>query len=113
MFLAEGETYGNISKQGKGKFQIETPTAIASVKGTELDVNFDFNEEITTLTVVDGLVEFGNELGTITAGEMEAAQATEDQAVEVYEIEESDLPTWQDEEVEPTWGFILISFISI
>ena len=68
MFLSEGETYGDISKQGKGEFQIETPTAVASVKGTELDVNFDFNEELTTLTVVDGLVEFGNELGTITAG---------------------------------------------
>ncbi len=107
MFLAEGETYGDISKQGKGEFQIETPTAVASVKGTELDVNFDFNEEITTLTVVNGLVEFGNELGTITAGAMEAAQVAEAEVVEVYEIEESDLPTWQDEEVEPTWGFIL------
>ena len=30
MFLAEGETYGDISKQGKGEFQIETPTAVAS-----------------------------------------------------------------------------------
>ena len=107
MFLAEGETYGDISKQGKGTFQIETPTAVASIKGTELDVNFDFNEEITTLTVVDGLVEFGNELGMITAGAMEAAQATESQAAEVYEIQESDLPTWQDEEIEPIWGFIL------
>tara|TARA_Y100001970_G_C14242139_1_gene865591 strand:- start:2775 stop:3932 length:1158 start_codon:yes stop_codon:yes gene_type:complete len=107
MFLAEGETYGDIANQGRGQFEIETPTAVASVKGTELDVNFDFNEEVTTLTVVEGLVEFGNDLGTITAGAMEAAQVSEDEEVEVYQITESDLPTWQDEEVEPSWGFIL------
>ena len=108
MFLAEGETYGDIANQGRGQFEIETPTAVASVKGTELDVNFDFNEEVTTLTVVEGLVEFGNELGTITASTMEAAQVSEDEEVEVYQITESELPTWQEEEVEPEWGFVLI-----
>ena len=39
--LARGEAYSDIEKQGSyGEFTVKTPTAVAAVKGTELNVDF-------------------------------------------------------------------------
>ena len=61
MYIAEGEVWSTVNKQGNGEFKIETPTAVASVKGTEFDVTYDFNNSLTTLKVLSGEVEFGND----------------------------------------------------
>ena len=49
MYIAEGEAWSNVNKQGEGSLKIETPTAVASVKGTEFDVLYDFNSSSTIL----------------------------------------------------------------
>jgi len=49
-------------KKAKGLFTIETPTAIASVLGTELLVSND-NNNISHVTTLDGLVEVKSSKG--------------------------------------------------
>ena len=40
LYIADGQAWSQVSKQKYGEFQIKTPTAIASVKGTEFDLKF-------------------------------------------------------------------------
>ena len=109
MYVAEGEAWSNVSKQGNGEFKIETPTAVASVKGTEFDINYDFNNSLTTLKVLSGEVEFGNEnIGTILAGAMEGSQINNDtQEASKYKITQEDIPKWKDN-INSQWGFNII-----
>ena len=106
LYIADGQAWSQVSKQKYGEFQIKTPTAIASVKGTEFNVDFDDLEESTTLTVIEGEVLFGNDLSTVLAGAMEGATATKDEAPEKYKVEPKDLPQWQND-TDPSWGFKL------
>ena len=62
--LFVGEMYCKV-KEG-GKFEAETPSCVASVRGTEFDVACDITG-FTTLIVVEGLVDFINEFGQILA----------------------------------------------
>ena len=39
--LARGEAYSDIAQQGDGEFTVKTPTAVAAVKGTEFNIDFD------------------------------------------------------------------------
>jgi len=106
LYIADGQAWSQVSKQKYGEFQIKTPTAIASVKGTEFNVDFDDLEESTTLTVIEGEVLFGNDLSTVLAGAMEGATATKDEAPEKYKVEPKDLPQWQND-TDASWGFKL------
>ena len=106
LYIADGQAWSQVSKQKYGEFQIKTPTAIASVKGTEFNLDFDDLEESTTLTVIEGEVLFGNDLSTVLAGAMEGATATKDEAPEKYKVEPKDLPQWQND-TDPSWGFKL------
>ena len=108
LYIADGQAWSQVSKQKYGEFQIKTPTAIASVKGTEFNVDFDDLEESTTLTVIEGEVLFGNDLSTVLAGAMEGATATKNEAPEKYKVEPKDLPQWQND-TDPSWGFKLTS----
>lgn len=59
--------------QRKGEpFQVQTPTATAAIRGTEwyMEVGMDGT---TTVGVLDGKVEVGNELGTVRLGAREVA----------------------------------------
>ena len=109
MYIAEGEAWSDVSKQGSGEFKIETPTAVASVKGTEFDINYDFNNSLTTLKVLSGEVEFGNEdIGTILAGALEGSQINKDtEEISKYKITEDDIPKWKDN-INSQWGFNVI-----
>ncbi len=106
MYIAEGEAWSTVSKQGNGEFKIETPTAVASVKGTEFDVNYDFNNSLTTLKVLSGEVEFGNQdIGNILASAMEGSQITKDtKQPSKYKITQEDIPDWKDN-INSKWGF--------
>jgi len=97
MYIAEGEAWSTVSKQGGGDFKIETPTAVASVKGTEFDVTYDFNNSLTTLKVISGQVEFGNDdIGSILASAMEGSSIDKDTSEpKKYKITQDDLPKWQ------------------
>ena len=93
MYIAEGEAWSDVNKQGNGSFKIETPTAVASVKGTEFDVVYDFNSGSTMLKVISGEVEFGNDnIGNILANAMEGSEINKDtKEPSKYKITENDI----------------------
>jgi len=109
MYIAEGEAWSNVSKQGNGSFKIETPTAVASVKGTEFDVSYDFNNASTVLKVISGEVEFGNnDIGSILTNAMEGSEISKDTKEPTkYKITAKDVPKWKDN-INSKWGFDII-----
>ena len=109
MYIAEGEAWSDVNKQGNGSFKIETPTAVASVKGTEFDVVYDFNSGSTMLKVISGEVEFGNDnIGNILANAMEGSEINKDtKEPSKYKITENDIPKWQNN-IQSDWGFNII-----
>ena len=58
-------------------FRIETPTSVASVKGTEFSLLVE-EDGTTHLTVIEGTVEFMNEMGKILVEEMTTSIAALD-----------------------------------
>ena len=102
MYVSEGQVWSKVTKQNNSEFEITTPTAIASVKGTEFNIDFDDLEESTTLIVIEGEVLFGNDLSSVLAGAMEGASASKEEAPEKYKIEVQDLPQWQNN-TDPSW----------
>ena len=109
MYIAEGEAWSTVNKQGGGSFKIETPTAVASVKGTEFDVVYDFNNSSTILKVISGEVEFGNDdIGSILANAMEGSEINNNTTQpNKYKITSEDIPTWKDN-IKSDWGFNII-----
>ncbi len=106
MYIAEGEAWSNVNKQGEGSFKIETPTAVASVKGTEFNMNYNFNSGSTILKVISGQVEFGNDdIGSILANAMEGSEINKDTKEPTkYKITSEDIPKWKDD-INSKWGF--------
>jgi len=94
--MSKGQAWSNVADQGAGgEFTITTPTAVASVKGTEFDLEFDRDSGESILTVMSGEVKFANELGELIAGAMEAASASKDSGPSKKKISSEDLPSWQ------------------
>ena len=101
--MSKGQAWSNVADQGPGgQFTIETPTAVASVKGTEFDLAYDLENDETTLIVLAGEVEFAGELGTILAGAMESSK---DGGPSV-KISDEEIPSWQNN-TDPNWAFKL------
>ena len=101
--MSKGQAWSNVADQGPGgQFTIETPTAVASVKGTEFDLAYDSENDETTLIVLAGEVEFAGELGTILAGAMESSK---DGGPSV-KISDEEIPSWQNN-TDPNWAFKL------
>jgi len=90
--MSKGQAWSNVADQGAGgEFTITTPTAVASVKGTEFDLEYNLENDETTLIVLAGEVEFAGELGTILAGAMESSKDGGD----IKKMSKEDLPSWQ------------------
>ena len=105
--MAKGQAWSNVADQGPGgEFTITTPTAVASVKGTEFDLQFDEDSGESILTVMSGEVSFANELGELLAGAMESATASEDSRPSKVRIDKGDLPSWQNN-TDPQFAFKL------
>jgi hypothetical protein len=104
--LKIGELWSKIDK-GSGGFEVETPTTVASVKGTGflLTVNED---GLTDLYTVDGTVELTNKFdglkSNVTAGNHASSNGQGQIVVQPFEL--SDLPDnvvdFIQEETEPT-----------
>ena len=91
--MSKGQAWSDVAEQGSGgEFTITTPTAVASVKGTEFDLEYDIEKGETTLIVLAGEVEFAGELGTILAGAMESSK----DGGAVSKLTQDDLPSWQN-----------------
>ena len=105
--MSKGQAWSDVAEQGAGgEFTITTPTAVASVKGTEFDLEFDEDSGESILTVMSGEVSFSNEIGEIIAGAMEAASASKDSGPTKKRISKEDLPSWQDK-TDPSLAFKL------
>ena len=101
--MSKGQAWSNVADQGAGgEFTITTPTAVASVKGTEFDLEYDIDKGETTLIVLAGEVEFAGELGTILAGAMESSK----DGGAIKKLSQEDLPSWQ-KKTDPDWAFKL------
>ena len=101
--MSKGQAWSNVADQGAGgEFTITTPTAVASVKGTEFDLEYDIDKGETTLIVLAGEVEFAGELGTILAGAMESSK----DGGAIKKLSQEDLPSWQ-KKTDPDWTFKL------
>ena len=101
--MSKGQAWSDVASQGAGgEFKITTPTAVASVKGTEFDLEYDIENGETTLIVLEGSVEFAGELGTILAGAMESSKDGGTTA----KLNPEDLPSWQNN-TDPSWAFKL------
>ena len=70
MFLEVGTIYARITKQN-AKFEVETPTSVASVKGTEWNTE-QLISGVTLYYCRSGVIEVSNEVGSALcrAGEM-------------------------------------------
>jgi len=91
--MSKGQAWSNVADQGAGgEFTITTPTAVASVKGTEFDLEYDIEKGETTLIVFAGEVEFAGELGKILAGAMTSSK----DGGAVQKLTLDDLPSWQN-----------------
>ncbi len=82
------------------KIKIQTPTSVASVKGTEFNLKVD-QDGTTHLTVLEGTVEFMNELGVILATEMTTsiAKAGESPSSPIA-VPQAAVPKWQKKTLE-------------
>ena len=101
--MSKGQAWSDVASQGSGgEFKITTPTAVASVKGTEFDLEFDIENSATTLVVLEGSVEFAGELGTILAGAMESSK----DGGATKKLAPSELPSWQ-KSTDPKYSFKL------
>lgn len=101
--LTKGQAWSNVADQGAGgEFKIATPTAVASVKGTEFDLEYDIELGETSLIVLEGEVAFAGELGEIIAGAMQSSK----DGGGIVPIKEEDLPSWQ-KNTDPDLAFRL------
>ena len=91
--VAVGEM--NVKTTSGSKFKIQTPTSVASVKGTEFNLMVE-KDGTTHLTVLEGTVEFMNELGVILATEMTTSisRAGESPSQPVS-VPQKAVPSWQ------------------
>ena len=91
--MSKGQAWSDVASQGAGgEFKITTPTAVASVKGTEFDLEYDIDNGETTLIVLEGEVSFAGELGEILAGAMQSSK----NGGEIKTLSPEDLPSWQN-----------------
>ena len=101
--LTKGQAWSNVASQGDaGEFTITTPSAVASVKGTEFDLEYNAENDESTLTVFSGEVLFAGELGEILAGAMEASK----NGGAPKKVTQEELPSWQ-QSTDPKWAFKL------
>ncbi len=73
--LGFGELWAKVTRQ-KSAMRIETPSGVATVKGTELNALYD-NENFIVF-VHQGLVELFNQFGSLTLGANEMGRLTPD-----------------------------------
>ena len=59
-----GELWARIQKRENVEYRIETPTAVAAVKGTEFYVRVE-EDGRTTIVTIEGVLDFFNDVGTV------------------------------------------------
>jgi len=75
LYLEVGELWSKVTKE-KGTYEIETPTAVAAVKGTDFLTEVKESGE-TWLFTFEGVVELKTDMGTVEVDEGKTGIATE------------------------------------
>ncbi|MCF7803614.1 MAG: FecR family protein [Candidatus Marinimicrobia bacterium] len=102
--MNKGEIYSDVKEGSYGHFEVITSTSVAAVKGTEFYLEVNDTDGSTTLTVINGVVEFTNDLGTILAeAQMQSKAEAGKSPEQPRKIPKNQIPTWE-QEVEPDWG---------
>lgn len=93
VFLGIGDLWAKAVLQA-GPFEVETPTSVAAIKGTE----FYLSELAgwTVLHVLEGLVELTNPLGSVLVGAGFSAVSTITEAPSSFSPTLEELPTWAE-----------------
>ncbi|MFA5498617.1 MAG: FecR domain-containing protein [Candidatus Cloacimonadia bacterium] len=93
MFLQVGNAFSKVNK-GKGEYKIETPTTVASVKGTEGFVFVDENGNTTVITL-QGVFDLLNKLtgSSISVSAGMTGTSSSDGSTDVHKTEGID-PEW-------------------
>ena len=98
LYLEVGELWSKVSKE-KGAYQIETPTAVAAVKGTDFLTEVKENGD-TWLFTFEGVVELKSDLGTVEVDEGNTGIATKDSAPSSRETKKGEVKEEVKEEIE-------------
>ena len=105
--LILGEIFNQV-KSGD-KYQVETPSSVASVRGTQFNAQTD--GDLDTYLGMEGLVEVMNDFGQVLLGELQMTTVQKGQApADVQDVPEGEakkLTQWT-EGVEPTWKLNLV-----
>ncbi|MCB8836434.1 FecR domain-containing protein [Aurantimonas sp. VKM B-3413] len=88
LVLQSGQIFARAARGGTGVY-VETAAATAAIRGTDWTMRVDGDR--TSLTVLDGAVEFSNPQGSLTVRQGEAAAATLGSAPQKIVIVASDL----------------------
>lgn len=68
--LIMGEVY---SKLKSGDYEVETPSSVASVRGTQFDSQYDLQTDTATYLVMESTVELMNQLGKVLLSQYQTA----------------------------------------
>lgn len=105
--LSEGEAKSIFAKAGeiwakaKGKFIVRTEKTVASVLGTEFNLKLTESGDVE-LVVIEGAVEFSNDLGEVVATKLTRTVATTDEGPEPRgEVEDEEAAAGWVKEIEP------------
>jgi hypothetical protein len=94
VYLEVGALYAKVTQQ-RGKFEISTPTSVASVKGTEWISEQKF-EEMTLYHCLGGVVEVSNDVGTALARAGETVEVADDKTAPVTRKTKPGEGVWSD-----------------
>ncbi|TFH02088.1 MAG: hypothetical protein E4H13_03110 [Calditrichales bacterium] len=96
VYLEVGTILARVTKQ-KGKFEVSTPTSVASVKGTEWIIDQKF-EGGTFYYGLEGIVELSNDAGSALLHEGETGYvASKDTPPTISKTKEGDVPGFDDD----------------
>ena len=100
--LMAGEIFSQIKKGNK--YEVETPSSVASVRGTQFDALF--KDDNATFVGMEGVIEVMNELGQVVIGQFQMtnvqAGSAPGSAQDIARKEAEKLVKWTGN-VEPAW----------
>lgn len=107
--LIMGEIYNQI-KSGSN-YEVETPSSVASVRGTVFDAQFNPESDEATYLVLDSTVELMNQLGSVLLQQYQTSTVSTGQAppdpTTLSPDEAKKLTAWKDG-VEPKWRLNMV-----
>ena len=104
--LMIGEVFSRV-KEGSN-YEVETPTSVASVRGTEFNANYSEEGEATYLVFDNSMVEVMNQLGSVLLRQLQTVSIktgdtpTDDKVQTLTQNQANNAVNWTNN-VAPTW----------